>query len=48
MPRLDLLAQLPERPLARAAVILSLAAGALVATGLTALIVVFVVTALRS
>jgi hypothetical protein len=46
--RFDLFAQLPDRPLPKAAVLLSLAAGALVATGLTALIVVFVVTALRS
>jgi hypothetical protein len=45
--RLGLLDQLPPRGLPRVAVLLSLAVGALVATGLTALIVVFVVTALR-
>jgi hypothetical protein len=48
VPRLDLFAQLPARPLPRAAVLVSIAAGAIVATGLTALIVIFVVTALRS
>jgi hypothetical protein len=45
---LDLTAQLPERGLARAATIAALAVGGAVALGLTALIVVFVVTWVRA
>ena len=45
--RLDIAAQLPTGKLARAAVILALLSGAIVAVGLTVLIAVFVVTALR-
>jgi hypothetical protein len=46
--RLDLERQLPRGRLARAGVIAALVLGGMVATGLTVLIVVFLVTALRS
>lgn len=45
--RLDIAGQLPPRGLARAGVIAALAVGGVVAIGLTALIIVFLVTALR-
>jgi hypothetical protein len=44
----DLRSQLPAGAAARAGVYLSLALGAVIAFGLTALIIVFLVTALRS
>lgn len=45
--RLDIAGQLPPRGPARVAVIAALVVGGVVATGLTALIIVFLVTALR-
>ena len=48
MRRLDIRSELPAGRLARLGVGLSLLLGAVIAVGLTALIAVFVVTALRS
>jgi hypothetical protein len=45
--RLDIAAQLPTGRLARVAVLAALFVGAIVAAALTALILVFLVTALR-
>jgi hypothetical protein len=48
LKRLDIAGQLPPHGWRRVAVIAALVVGGVVATGLTALIIVFVLTSLRS